>query len=426
MKNVKIFPLFVALCFASGAVPPALAAQPVWHRQDGTVLVPGTYADVKDGKLIPRDFEAEEAFKKYIHSLRIEPPLSRRSMQTLRLGAEDFVSESGGYYEAYKRVLSGCNCAPEENALPLQARVLLDEEGQAVARLLNKHAWARGGVKRRHAEDVGIEILFTGAAILLTGSLVRGPSSRFAASQGLKYGGRLGGLASLAHAEGGRLARLAVGGPWKWYGWIRVKTFVFDFSLFTFIMTPLAGLYDRFIPRLANYEYLTDMKITFSQQKSLLEAFAILNRADEKDVSFAGYDGAPLESSARDGRVWKNKSVKRNSLALLYALRHLRHYLQTSQDAYRDDLVLIELLHLSLPYGVTHTTANGVELEGNPGRLLFEDEREEIIRQLQDMARTEEFVRREILPKCAGKTGMEYGMCVKFLYQSGRYGRQLA
>lgn len=426
----KTFSLFLSLCLvllSSGRAP---AAPNSVGRERGTVKVRPAFAQAgfaEEALSYPPHRVPRRAIKIDLEKAWVlRNPLSPRVMEPLVQSAERFVSSSGGYYEAYLGVLGAYESAPESNALPVQTRALLRGEGEKVVSILKKRAWSYGGVKFNQALDFTFDVLAVVAAMAPSGAAARAASSRMAARQGLKYGGKLGGLASLAGAGGSRFSRLLVGGPWKWYGVIRVKAFMVDLVVFTAVMTPLMDMYSSLMPRLAAYEYITDWRVASEQQKALMKAFEQINRADPSEAVLSGYDGAALSETDVSDLRWKDESVKRNTLILLYAFRYLRQYLETSQDPHRDEMALLELLHLSLPCGMTYTNADGVQIEGNSGRLFYENEREEVIKQLEDMRETEEFVSRKVAPLCRGAQGVSRALCIKARYMELAFPKQIS
>ena len=345
-----------------------------------------------------------------------------------------FITQSGGYYEAYEDVMSKRRTPPEIGFSAPQMRALVKSESETLVKTLKKHAWRPGGVKFNQALDFGLNILATVAFMSVAGRVSHSVTGRYTSWNVRANYGRLGGLSALSTKGGHWLSRFLLGGPWNGYGRVWLQHFVLDLTVFTLVMTPLVSAYEQLMPRLANYRYLTDMKLAFTQGEAMLLAWEQLNTPEEVEAVLIDYDGSEVEKAELSKLGWHNEAARQEHLTLLYALRYLNHYVETSQDKYRDELVLLELLNLSLPWGSEYESAHGVMVSGNPGRLFYPYEREEVVETLRGVEEMESFLKKHnIVGKCQmemqGNTAAFYGnfaRCVKWNYQIKKYGGLLA
>ncbi len=395
---MKILSLVISFCLLFSSYSPALAAAVRAEDQAQQVA---------------------QEFLSYVHILEQVRP---------------FIEQSGGYYEAYTDVMAKRRIPPEIKLSAPQMRALIKNESDTLVKTLKKHAWRPGGEKFNQAIDFGLNILATVAFMSVAGRVSHSVAGRYTDWNVRASYGRLGGLASLSSKGGHWLSRFLLGGPWKGYGRVWLQHFVLDLTVFTLVMTPLASAYDRLMPRLANLRYLTDMKLAFSQADAMLLAWDQLNTAEAVEAVLVDYDGSEVEDEELNKLQWHNKEAQEEHLILLYALRYLNHYLQTSKDKYRDELVLLELLNLSLPWGSEYESASGVNVSGNPGRLFYPYEREDVIKTLRAVEEMEDFLREhDIVGSCQREmqdTGVSFygnfATCVKWKYQTKKYGGLMA
>lgn len=342
-----------------------------------------------------------------------------------------FILTSGGYYEAYLDVLKQKRQAPEMYLSASQVRSLLNAESKKVVRTLKKNAWKPGGERFLQSVDVGVQILMMAVLMVVVGTHSQAIAGRYTQWNVRASYGRLGGLSALSTKGGHWLSRFLLGGPWNGYGRVLLQDLLLDLTLFSVVVSPLADAYNRFVPRLVNLRYLSDMKLAFHQSEAILLAWQQLNNPEAAvDGVLLDYDGSEVKEDELNRLQWHNKQAQHEHLVLLYALRYLNHYLQTSQDKHRDELVLLELLHLSLPFGSEHESANGVKVSGNPGRLFYPQEREDVLKTLRELKEMEEFLQEhDIVGKCQRDMPFQNGIyypdlatCVKQTYQEKRYG----
>lgn len=357
------------------------------------------------------------------------------SDQTSALGQIPyFILTSGGYYEAYMDVLTKKRLAPEVHLPAPQVRALLEAESKKLVKTLKRNAWRPGGERFKQAVDLGVQVLVTMVLMMAAGDASRTVANRYTQWNVRASYGRLGGLSALSTKGGHWLSRFLLGGAWNGYGRVWLQHFVLDLTIFTAVITPLTDAYERLVPRLVNLRYLSDMKLAFHQSEAILLAWAQMNTPLEEEAVWLDYDGTEVEEAELNRLQWHNKEAQEEHLVLLYALRYLNHYLQTSQDKYRDELVLLELLNLSLPWGSDYETANGLTIPGNPGRLFYPQEREDVLKTLQEVEEMEEILQENnIVGKCQYEMQNNgkffYGdlnNCIKTKYQIQRYGGILA
>ena len=392
---MKFFSLFLSFCLIFSSLSPAVAA--VSNAADGV---------------------AEEMGKMV------------QTLQQLR----PFIQESGGYYQAYEDVMSKRRTPPEVSLTAIQVRALLKNESETLVSTLKRNQWRPGGEKFNQALDFGLNILATVAFMSVAGKVSQSVTGRYTKWNVRANYGRLGGLSSLSSKGGHWLSRFLLGGPWNGYGRVWLQHFVLDLTIFTLVMTPLVSAYEHLMPRLANLRYLSDMKLAFSQGEAMLLAWEQLNSPEQVEAVLLDYDGSEVEPKELNRLGWHNEAARQEHLILLYALRYLNHYLKTSKDKYCDELVLLELLNLSLPWGSEYESASGVTVAGNPGRLFYPYEREDVIKTLRQVEEMESFIRNhDIVGECRREMQQygefmygDFGRCVKWKYQSKKYGGIMA
>ena len=394
---MKFLSLFLSLCLVFSSLTPAVAAA-------------GKSADME---------KFSDEFSKMSHQLQ-------------RVSA--FITQSGGYYEAYEDVMSKRRTPPEIGFSAPQMRALVKNESETLVKTLKKHAWRPGGVKFNQALDFGLNILATVAFMFVAGRVSHSVTGRYTNWNVRANYGRLGGLSALSTKGGHWLSRFLLGGPWNGYGRVWLQDFVLDLTVFTLVMTPLVSAYEHLMPRLANLRYLSDMKLAFSQGEAMLLAWEQLNSPEQVEAVLLDYDGSEVEPEELNRLGWHNEAARQEHLILLYALRYLNHYLKTSKDKYCDELVLLELLNLSLPWGSEYESASGVTVAGNPGRLFYPYERENVIKTLRQVEEMESFIRNhDIVGECRREMQQygefmygDFSRCVKWKYRRKKHGGIMA
>lgn len=394
---MKFFSLFLSFCLIFSSLSPAVAASNTRVETDGLTAELLAFSQVM--KEVP-----------------------------------GFIHQAGGYYAAYEDVMSKKRIPPEMQLSAAQVRTLLRTESETLVKTLKKHAWRPGGEKFNQALDFGLNVLATVAFMSVAGKVSQSAAGRYTKWNVRANYGRLGGLSSLSSKGGHWLSRFLLGGPWNGYGRVWLQHFVLDLTIFTLVMTPLVSAYEHLMPRLANLRYLSDMKLAFSQGEAMLLAWEQLNSPEQVEAIFLDYDGSEVKPEELNRLGWHNEAAQQEHLILLYALRYLNYYLKTSKDKYCDELVLLELLNLSLPWGSEYESASGVTVSGNPGRLFYPYEREDVIKTLRQVEEMEAFIRNhDIVGQCQREMQKygefvygDFGRCVKWKYQSKKYGGILA
>lgn len=401
MKKIISYILSLSLLFCAGGG----VAQPVYA---GNKKPSFPYGDSLKG-ILPSDPLTAKLFQ-----VRMKEQLD--ILASIGSHYHNMVSQKGGHYEAYLAVLSQED-VPEAQLLASTVQGLIKKESNRLVEQLEDNAWSVGGEKFNEVADFGIRILTTVFFMKAAGKASHKVSGRVTNRNVLKNYGRLGGLSALSTKGGHWLSRFLLGGPWKGYGRVWLQSFILDLTVFTVVMEPLVKLYDRLMPRLANMRYLSDMKLAFHQSEAMLIAWQQLNAPLEEQAILLDYDGKTISNQEPDYLGWYNQSAKHNHLVLLYALRYLNHYAAHSEDEWRDQLVLLELLHLALPYGEQYKAMKDINIVGNPGRLFFPQERRAVVSVLNDMKSVEDYLTLHIRD-CNDYKSSEalFNLCMRSLY----------
>lgn len=415
---MKILSLFLVFSLLVSSCP--LSAQTMGQRRDIKADM-----DLKDNpymQYLEQNFpHRAEEIKRANEMVKYRPlPIPPEVKEKMEI--HSFINQSGGYYAAYSEALSRSPDVPELTWPAEKVSARIETESKKLVETIKDNAWKPGGEKRKEAMDVGIRLLATVFFMGIAGKMSHNVTTRSTNRYVLKNYGRLGGLNSLSTKGGGWLTRFLLGGPWKGYGRVWLRQFVLDLTIFTLVMEPLMSAYNRLMPRFASAKYLDGMKFSFENVEAMLISWEMLNQASPDGAMLLDYTGQEMQMGEPDELGWYNENAKHNHITLLYALRYLNNYASTSKDKWRDQLVLLELLHLALPYGYSYETINNITLEPNPGRLFFDYEREEIIRALDFVEETEEMMA-QVAYKCYDKRhdALEYSSCMQWEYKMLRY-----
>ena len=415
---MKILSLFLAFSLLVSSCP--LSAQALRPRRDVKAdmdLKDNVYMQYLEKNFPQQAEEIKRANERVQYHQLPTPPMVVEMTEIHR-----FINQCGGYYNAYSEALARNPDVPELNWPAEKVSARIKTEADKLVKTINDNAWKKGGEKRKEAIDVALDILATVFFMGVAGKISHGVGTRSTNKYVLKNYGRLGGLTSFSTKGGSWLSRFLLGGPWKGYGRVWLRQFVLDLTIFTLVMEPLMSAYHRLMPRFASTKYLEGMRFSFKQVDALLMSWDLLNQASPDGAILLDYDGQQVQTGEPDELGWYNEDAKHNHIVLLYALRYLNHYASYSKDKWRDQLVLLELLNLSLPYGAMYESINNVTLTGNPGRLFFDYEREEIIRALDFVEESEEIASRVAL-LCYDKRHDEYdySACMRKYYFQEKY-----